>query len=66
MQKFKTVEQLVNQLKPNEPVYCIRRKSIQLASKFFQNKFPGDVLYAVKTNPNQLVLKILMLLQLMR
>ena len=57
MQKFKTVEQLVNQLKPNEPVYCIRIKSIQLASKFFQNKFPGDVLYAVKTNPNQLVLK---------
>ena len=57
MQKFKTVEKLVNQLKPNEPVYCIRKKSIQLASKFFQNKFPGDVLYAVKTNPNPLVLK---------
>ena len=57
MQKFKTVEQLVNQLKPNEPVYCIRRKSIQLASKFFLNKFPGDVLYAVKTNPHPLVLK---------
>ena len=57
MQKFKTVEQLVNQLKPNEPVYCIRKKSIQLASKFFLNKFPGDVLYAVKTNPHPLVLK---------
>ena len=57
MQKFKTVEDLVNQLKPNEPVYCIRKKSIQLASKFFLNKFPGDVLYAVKTNPNPLVLK---------
>ena len=57
MQKFKTVEKLVNQLKPNEPVYCIRKKSIQLASKFFQNKFPGDVLYAVKTNPHPLVLK---------
>ena len=57
MQKFKTVEDLVNQLKPNEPVYCIRKKSIQLASKFFQNKFPGKVLYAVKTNPNPLVLK---------
>ncbi len=56
MQKFKTVEKLVNQLKPNEPVYCIRKKSIQLASKFFLNKFPGDVLYAVKTNPNPLVL----------
>ena len=57
MQKFKTVERLVNQLKPNEPVYCIRKKSIQLASKFFLNKFPGDVLYAVKTNPHPLVLK---------
>ena len=57
MQKFKTVEGLVNQLKPNEPVYCIRKKSIQLASKYFQNKFPGDILYAVKTNPNPLVLK---------
>ena len=57
MQKFKTVEELVNQLRPNEPVYCIRKKSIQLASKFFLNKFPGDVLYAVKTNPHPLVLK---------
>ena len=57
MQKFKTVEGLVNQLKPNEPVYCIRKKSIQLASKFFLNKFPGSVLYAVKTNPHPLVLK---------
>ena len=57
MQKFKTVEELVNQLQPNEPVYCIRKKSIQLASKFFKNKFPGKVLYAVKTNPNPIVLK---------
>ena len=57
MQKFKTVEELVNQLQPNEPVYCIRKKSIQLASKYFKNKFPGDVLYAVKTNPNPFVLK---------
>ena len=57
MQKFKTVEELINQLEPNEPVYCIRKKSVQLASKYFQNKFPGKVLYAVKTNPNPVVLK---------
>ena len=57
MQKFKSVEELVNQLKPTGPVYCIRRKSIQLASKFFQKKFPGKVLYAVKTNPHPIVLK---------
>ena len=57
MQKFKTVEKLLNQLKPNEPIYCIRKKSIQLAAKFFLNKFPGNVLYAVKTNPHPEVLK---------
>ena len=57
MQKFKSVEELVNRLKPVEPVYCIRKKSIQLASKYFQNKFPGKVLYALKTNPNITVLK---------
>ena len=57
MQKFKSVDKLVNQLKPTEPVYCIRRNSINIASKFFQNKFPGKILYAVKTNPHPLVLK---------
>ena len=57
MQKFKSVEELVNRLRPVEPVYCIRKKSIQLASKYFQNKFPGKILYALKTNPNLAVLK---------
>ena len=59
MQKFKSIDELVNQLKPIEPVYCIRKKSIQLASKFFQKHFPGKVLYAVKTNPHPTVLKTL-------
>ena len=59
MQKFKSVDELINQLKPTEPVYCIRKKSIQLASKFFQKHFPGKVLYAVKTNPHPTVLKTL-------
>ena len=57
MQKFKTVDDLVNQLKPEKPIYCIRKKSIQLASTYFRNKFPGKVLYAVKTNPHPEVLK---------
>ena len=52
MQKFKTVDELVSQLKPERPVYCIRKKSIHIASKTFQNKFPGKILYAVKTNPH--------------
>ena len=57
MQKFKTVDELINQLKPEQPIYCIRKKSIQSASKYFTNKFPGKVLYAVKTNPHPEVLK---------
>ena len=59
MQKFKSVEDLVNQLRPDKPVYCIRKKSILSASKFFQKKFPGKILYAVKTNPNPEVIKTL-------
>ena len=60
MQKFKSVDELVNQLKPTEPIYCIRRNSIRLASIFFQNKFPGKILYAVKTNPHPVVLQTLL------
>ena len=55
MEKFKSVDELVSQLKPVEPIYCIRKNSIQLASKTFQKKFPGTILYAVKTNPHPLV-----------
>ena len=57
MQKFKTVDEIVSQLKPERPIYCIRKNSIQVASKTFQNKFPGTILYAVKTNPHPEVLK---------
>ena len=57
MKKFKSVDELVSQLQPDKAIYCIRKQSIQLASKFFQKKFPGEILYAVKTNPNEEVLK---------
>ena len=57
MQKFKNVDELVSQLKPEKPIYCIRKKSIQLATTYFRNKFPGKVLYAVKTNSHPEVLK---------
>ena len=59
MQKFKSVEDLVNQLRPDKPVYCIRKKSILSASNYFQKKFPGKILYAVKTNPHPEVIKTL-------
>ena len=59
MQKFKSVEDLVSQLRPYKPVYCIRKKSILSASNLFQKKFPGKILYAVKTNPHPEVIKTL-------
>ena len=59
MQKFKSVENLINQLKPEKPVYCIRKNSIKSAVKFFLSKFPGKILYAVKTNPHPFVVKTL-------
>jgi len=57
VQKFKSVEDLINQLKPEKPVYCIRKHSIQTAIKYFKNNFPGNVLYAVKTNSYPEVIK---------
>ena len=56
MQKFKSVEELVTQLKPDKPVYCIRKNSILSASKYFQKNLPGAILYAVKTNSHKEVI----------
>ena len=56
MQKFSSVDELVNELKPIDPVYCIRPESIKLACNWFKKNFPGKVLYAVKTNPNDSVI----------
>ena len=57
MQKFKSVEELINQLKPEKPVYCIRKNSIQSAVNYFKDNFPGKILYAVKTNPHPAIIK---------
>ncbi|MBD1172017.1 type III PLP-dependent enzyme [Pelagibacterales bacterium SAG-MED05] len=57
MRKFKNVDELVNELKPDYPVYCIRPESIKKSTKFFKDNFPGRILYAVKTNPNEKVIK---------
>ena len=57
MRKFKDVNELVNELKPDYPVYCIRPDSIKKSTKFFKDNFSGKILYAVKTNPNEKVIK---------
>ena len=57
MRKFKSVNELVNTLKPDYPVYCIRTEEIKKSVNFFQKNFPGKILYAVKTNPHDKVIK---------
>ena len=57
MRKFKSVNELVNTLKPDYPVYCIRPEEIKKSVTFFKQNFPGKILYAVKTNPHEKVLK---------
>ncbi len=57
MRKFRDVNELVNTLQPDYPVYCIRPESIKISTEFFRRNFPGKILYAVKTNPNEKVLK---------
>ena len=59
MRKFGSVSELVNTLKPEDPVYCIRPKSIKKSVEFFKNNFPGRVLYAVKTNPSEKIIKMI-------
>jgi len=57
MQKFNSVDELVNQVQPVNPIYCIRPDSIKTSCSWFRNNFPGKVIYAVKTNPNEKVIK---------
>ena len=57
MRKFENVDEIVNELKPVDPIYCIRKNSINTACNWFTKNFPGKVLYAVKTNPHEEVIK---------
>ena len=57
MQRFNSVDELINTVKPIDPVYCIRPNSIKSACSWFKDKFPGKILYAVKTNPNEKVIR---------
>ena len=57
MQKFNSVNELVNTIRPVDPIYCIRPNSIKSACNWFKSNFPGQILYAIKTNPNEKVIK---------
>ncbi|MBV9118343.1 MAG: type III PLP-dependent enzyme [Acetobacteraceae bacterium] len=52
-----TVDELVRAEHPAEPVHCLRPHAIVASARAFRRVFPGEVLYAVKCNPDPAVLR---------
>ena len=58
-QALPTVAELVAALRPEEPLHCLRPETLRATAETFVQAFPGDVLYAVKCNPDPAVLRAL-------
>ncbi len=54
-----TVDEVVATARPEEPVHCLRPTTVAQTARDFVESFPGDVLYAVKCNPDPAVLRAL-------
>ena len=59
MPNFATVEDVVKELSPGYPVYCLRPAELKRQANYFLDTFPGRVMYAVKCNPHLAVLRAL-------
>ena len=57
--RFATMAKAIEALKPSEPLYLLHPERCAAAAKQFLDGFPGDVLYAVKSNPHPYALKLL-------
>ncbi len=56
---YTSVSEMVNEVRPTAPVHCLRPAVITAMSKWFVSNFPGEVMFAVKTNPEPRVLRII-------
>lgn len=59
MQRYSSALAAVRELRPETPVYCFRPHAARVAASWFTTRFPGRVLYAVKSNPSPVILKAL-------
>jgi len=57
--RLPTVDQIVRTDQPEEPMHCLRPGVVAATAAAFIEAFPGDVLYAVKCNPDPAVLRAL-------
>ena len=54
---FPSIDAVVARTRPSDPLLCLRPAAIAGAAQRFVELFPGDVLYAVKCNPEPRVLR---------
>ena len=54
--RFASPLKAIESLKPSEPLYLVHPEKFAAAAKQFLDGFPGDVLYAVKSNPHPVAL----------
>lgn len=57
--RFSSIEEAIGTLRPHEPVYCLRPEKFEAAANRFLHAFPGDPLYAVKSNPEPKILDLI-------
>lgn len=53
---FRSPNDVVRTLSPDEPILCISKKCLKLAVQNFTLKFDGTTLYAIKCNPHPFVI----------
>jgi ornithine decarboxylase len=53
-----SVDELVAMERPEEPMHCLRPATVEATARGFVEAFPGDVLYAVKCNPEPATLRV--------
>jgi ornithine decarboxylase len=52
-----SVDELIAMERPEEPMHCLRPATVEAAARAFAEVFPGDLLYAVKANPEPAMLR---------
>lgn len=55
---YASVPDMVSETRPTMPVHCLRPDTISSVTTWFLANFPGEVMFAVKTNPDPRVLRI--------
>ena len=49
--QFSSIGDMIDELRPTEPVFCLRRAELCAMAAQFVSAFPGRTLYAVKVQP---------------